>query len=140
MNAVLALILRILFLVLTYTFVGLVAYIIFKDLQALFRHQKKSQIVPITLRAVANQEPLEKQLAKPEVILGRDPDCDFSISDETISHRHCRLSYHHKQWWATDLESTNGSFLNENPIETATIIADGDQLRLGKISVNIQIN
>lgn len=140
MNAVIALILRILFLILTYTFVGWIAFIILKDLQVLFRQQKNIQTAPITLRAIANDEPIEIQLVKPEIILGRDPDCDFSIADETISLRHCRLTYHHKQWWANDLDSTNGSFLNESPIETATIITDGDQLRLGKITINIHIN
>ena len=140
MNAILALILRLLFLILAYVFVGWIGYTIFKDLRALFRGQKDSPVTPITLRAVINDEPIEKQFAKTEIILGRDPDCDFSVSDETISLRHCKLSYHHKQWWANDLNSTNGSFLNENPIDSPTIITEGDELRLGKVTFVIQTN
>lgn len=140
MNAILALILRVLFLVLTYIFVGWIAYTLYKDLQGHFRVKKNMLPAPISLRAVINQEPIEKQYEKPEVILGRDPDCDFTIPDENISLRHCKLAYHHKQWWANDLNSTNGSFINDTLIDSPTIIMEGDELRLGKVSIIIQIN
>ena len=140
MNAILALILRILFLTLTYVFVGWIGYTIFKDLRALFRNQKDTLTSSIILRAVVSHEPIEKEFAKTEIILGRDPDCDFIIADETISLRHCKLTYQHKQWWAADLDSTNGSFINDTPIDSPIIITEGDELRLGKVSVIIQVN
>jgi pSer/pThr/pTyr-binding forkhead associated (FHA) protein len=140
MNAILALILRVLFLILTYVFVGWIGYTIYKDLQALFHNQKEKLTSPMTLRAVVNQEPLEKQFSITEIIIGRDPDCDFTISDETISVRHCKLSHHHNQWWVTDLGSTNGSFINDTPVDSPIIITEGDELRLGQVSINIQIN
>ena len=140
MNAVLVLILRILFLILTYIFVGWIGYTIFKDLRGTFQKQKADQVSPLTLRALINQEPIDKQFTKTEIILGRDPDCDFSISDETISLRHCGLTYHHQQWWANDLNSTNGSYINDNLIDSPVIITEGDQLRLGKVVISIQVN
>jgi len=140
MNAALALFLRVLFLILSYLFVGWIAYTIYKDSQAYHRNQKDALASRITLRALVNQEPIEKQFAALEIIIGRDPDCDFTIQDETISLRHCKLAYHHKQWWATDLDSTNGSFINENPIDSPTVITENDELRLGKVMISIQIN
>lgn len=140
MNAILALVLRVLLLTLTYVFIGRIGYIIYQDLRAHFRSKADSVGAPIILRSVVGQEPIEKHFIKPEIILGRDPDCDFTITDETISLKHCKLSYHHKQWWAVDLESTNGSFLNDNLIDSAIIITDGDELRLGKVSIHIIIN
>ena len=140
MNAILALILRILFLILTYVFIGWIGYTIYKDLQAIFHNQKVALKSSIYLRTVVDQEPIEKQFAKSEIIIGRDPDCDFTIPDETVSLRHCKLTYHHKQWWAADLGSTNGSFINETPIEVPIIIAEGDELRVGKVSIVVQIN
>lgn len=140
MNAITALVLRVLLLTLAYVFVGRIGYIIYQDLRAQFRSKAVSGGTPIILRSVVDQEPIEKHFIKPEIILGRDPDCDFTINDETISLRHCKLSYHHKQWWAVDLESTNGSFLNDNLIDSAIIITDGDELRLGKVSIHIIIN
>jgi pSer/pThr/pTyr-binding forkhead associated (FHA) protein len=140
MNAILALILRVLLLILTYVFVGWIGFTILKDLRALFIRQSEPIVPAIILRSTFDQEPLEKEFTKQEIILGRDPDCEFSIPDETISLRHCKLSYHQKQWWANDLNSTNGTFLNQNLIESAIILTDGDILRLGNISIVVQIN
>jgi pSer/pThr/pTyr-binding forkhead associated (FHA) protein len=140
MNAILALVLRITLLVLTYLFVGWIGYTIYQDLRSRFYSQTDTPTSLVTLRAVLAQEPLEKQFQKPEIILGRDPDCDFILTDETISLRHCKLSFHHKQWWANDLNSTNGTLLNNNLIDAPTIITDGDEIRLGKVSVMININ
>lgn len=139
MNAALVFFLRVLFIILTYLFVGWIAHTIYKDLQAQFQNQKDALASRITLRALVNQEPIEKQFAAPEIIIGRDPDCDFAIPDETISLRHCKLAYHHKQWWATDLNSTNGTFINENPVDSPTVITESDELRVGKVMIIIQI-
>jgi pSer/pThr/pTyr-binding forkhead associated (FHA) protein len=139
-NAILALILRVLLLILTYVFVGWIGFTILKDLRALFKRQSDPVVPAIILKSTFDQEPIEKEFDKHEIILGRDPDCEFSIPDETISLRHCKLSYHQKHWWAHDLNSTNGTFLNQNLIETAIILTDGDLLRLGNISILVQIN
>jgi pSer/pThr/pTyr-binding forkhead associated (FHA) protein len=140
MNAILALILRGLLLMLTYVFVGWIGFTILKDLRTLFRSQSNVIVPEIILSSTFDQEPIRKEFAKHEIILGRDPDCEFSIPDETISLRHCKLSYHQKQWWANDLNSTNGTFLNQNLIEAAIILTDGDVLQLGNVSIVIQIN
>ncbi len=140
MNAILALVLRILLLVLVYLFVGWIGYTVFKDLRTLVRGRTDSVTTPILLQTVIEKEPIERQFIKTEVILGRDPDCDFTLSDETISLRHCQLSFHHDQWWVNDLNSTNGTFLNESPIESPVIITEGDDLRLGQISIHISFN
>lgn len=140
MNAILALILRGLLLLLAYLFVGWIGYTIFKDLKSLFLGRENLQRSPIILKVMDGQEPIEKQFTKHEIILGRDPDCDLTISDETVSLKHCKLTHHHKQWWANDLKSTNGSFLNDNLIESDVIITNGDVMQLGNVSIFIQIS
>jgi hypothetical protein len=140
MNAIIALILRGLLLFLAYLFVGWIGYTIYKDLRTRLSGKSELTAPAITLKGVANKMSIEKQFVKTEIILGRDPDSDLIIPDETISIRHCKLTYHHKQWWANDMNSTNGSFLNDNPIETPIIITNGDSLRLGNVSFSININ
>lgn len=140
MNAILALILRVLLLLLTYIFVGWIGYAIYKDLRSRRLGRSELSAPTITLSGIADWESVEKQFMKKEIILGRDPDSDLNIPDETISLRHCKLTYHHKQWWAYDLNSTNGSFLNDHPIDSAVIITTSDVLRLGNVSFVININ
>ena len=140
MTAVLVFVLRILLLVLAYLFVGWIGFTIYKDLRSQLHTREALSASPITLHVLTENNPIEKQFSKPEIILGRDPDCDLTISDGTISLRHCQISYHHKQWWVSDLNSTNGSFLNNNLITSAIIITDGDVLQLGNVPIDIRFN
>lgn len=139
MNAIIVFIVRLLIILLTYTFVGWIAFTIYADLRGPTREKDKAQVTPITLITIIDQEKIRKHFTKPEIIIGRDPACDFPLDDFMISARHCKLSYHHKQWWAEDLGSTNGSYLNNTLIETAVVLTDGDDLQLGQIHVTIQI-
>jgi pSer/pThr/pTyr-binding forkhead associated (FHA) protein len=75
----------------------------------------------------------------PEITLGRDTGCDYPIINETVSARHARLSFHHKQWWVEDLQSTNGTFLNDERVSIATVIISGDELRCGKINLIVTL-
>lgn len=139
-NELLVLILRLLLIFLAYIFVGWIGYTIFKDLKNNI-HQRSQPIIPtIELTAIIDQTSIERRFKIPEVILGRDPACDFPLNEKTISIRHCKLSFHDKQWWVEDLDSTNGSFLNGSRITTPVVLTNHDDLRLGKNSVSITIN
>lgn len=139
-NELLVLILRLLLILLAYLFVGWIGYTIFKDLKNNI-HQRSQPIIPtIELTAIIDQTSIERRFKIPEVILGRDPACDFPLNEKTISIRHCKLSFHDKQWWVEDLDSTNGSFLNETKITTPVVLTNHDNLRLGKNNVSITIN
>lgn len=140
MNEIIALALRLLFVILTYLFVGWIGLIIFKDLKSTTSKRKSPVIPPIELSALFNDTRVEHRFTRPEVILGRDPACDFPLDDEMISLRHCRLSFHHHQWWAEDLDSTNGSYLGGVLLKNPTVLTNDDTLRLGQIDINIIIN
>ncbi len=73
------------------------------------------------------------------MIIGRSPNSDYPIANETVSARHARLSYHHNQWWVEDLNSTNGTYLNDERLTFPTVIISGDDLRCGRVNLSIQI-
>jgi pSer/pThr/pTyr-binding forkhead associated (FHA) protein len=73
-----------------------------------------------------------------EILIGRSLSSTYQVRNETVSSSHARLSYHSNQWWAEDLRSTNGTFLNDERIYTPTVIINGDDLRCKQ--VNIQVN
>lgn len=140
MNPILTFALRLILILLSYAFVGWVGYAIYADLRGGFRKRAEKGVPPITLETQLDQQPLVWRFKKPEIILGRDPACDFPLDDERISLRHCKLSFHHNQWWTEDLASTNGTYLNNVLIESAVILTDRDELRLGQINLSIKIN
>jgi pSer/pThr/pTyr-binding forkhead associated (FHA) protein len=139
MSAILAFILRLLILLFAYSFLGWIVYVIYRDLMGAREDRDKHTLRHITLTAEIDDRKVEKHFTQDEIILGRDPTCDFTLENSTISIRHCKLSFHHKQWWAEDLSSTNGSFLNGTLIDQPVILTDEDNLRLGNIQISIQI-
>lgn len=61
---------------------------------------------------------------------GRAPDCDIVLDDQSVSRRHLALERRGSEITVTDLDSANGTFVNERPIRTATARA-GDLIRAG---------
>jgi pSer/pThr/pTyr-binding forkhead associated (FHA) protein len=79
------------------------------------------------------------QFKKPVVVIGRDPNCECTLPSEKVSANHARLSFHQNQWWIEDLNSTNGSFLNDEPVLKPAVVVDGDLLRCGNVMLTIQL-
>jgi pSer/pThr/pTyr-binding forkhead associated (FHA) protein len=94
---------------------------------------------PLTLTNLAEAEGHTQRYTKAVIIMGREPDCDFPMDDQTVSSQHARLSYHQQQWWLEDLASTNGTFLNGEAVTAPVVITHGDELRLGHLGVKIEI-
>ena len=129
--------LRVLLAASLYVFIGAAMLVLWRDLKRQSELLVATQTPPITLLVRNGQ--VDYYFAKPEVIIGRDPTCDATLADSTVSSEHARLSYHHNQWWAEDLHSTNGTFLNEETVSAPIVITTGDTLRCGQVVVNIQI-
>ncbi len=140
MNAILSFVLRLVIILLLYVFVGWIGYSIFMDLRKGVYEKDRPVIPPMSLTATLGELTQSKQFTIPEITIGRDPANPFHLPDSTISLRHLKLSYHNNQWWAEDLDSTNGSYLNDLEIESPVVLTNGDELRLGQIFVTIRIN
>lgn len=140
MTSIIALIFRIILILLAYVFAGWIAYWMFIDYRNTIRNQKAPEILPINLQVQIGTEKSDMQFAKNEITIGRDPSCDLSLQDDTLSQRHCKLSYQQKHWWAEDMASTNGTYLNNTLIDSPIILTDGDQLQLGHIKISIQLH
>ena len=67
-----------------------------------------------------------------ELTIGRDPECDFPINEYAVSRHHAKIL---KRWGGIalrDLESKNGSFVNNRRI-VEEYLHDGDRIALGTI-------
>jgi len=65
-----------------------------------------------------------------EQVLGREG-ADITIPDPEISRAHARLSPHDEGIEVHDLNSSNGTFVNDIRITAPTVIRPGDQVRFG---------
>ena len=69
-------------------------------------------------------------LADSPMVLGRGNDCDIRINDHSVSRRHARIQPGADGYYAVDLQSTNGTFVNDIPASICKL-KDGDYLRVG---------
>ncbi|HMC66043.1 MAG TPA: GGDEF domain-containing protein, partial [Gemmataceae bacterium] len=70
------------------------------------------------------------RLGAQPAVLGRGDECEIRINDQSVSRRHARIEFGPEGFFAIDLQSTNGTFVNNSPITMARL-ADGDYLRVG---------
>lgn len=69
-------------------------------------------------------------------LVGRGPLADFVLDASLVSRMHCRLSATDATLRVDDLDSTNGTFVNDQRVTTA-VLHDGDRLRLGRLELTV---
>ncbi len=71
-------------------------------------------------------------LVNNKYIVGRDQDAGFVVGRSSVSRQHARLFVMDDgSWWVEDLNSTNGTFVNEERLRMPRQLADSDQVRFG---------
>ena len=65
------------------------------------------------------------------LVLGRGDDCDVRITDNSVSRKHARIEHTAEGFVVSDIGSTNGTFVNDRPLDGPTELHDGDYLRVG---------
>lgn len=67
--------------------------------------------------------------------IGRDRQLSISIADRRLSRRHAAIQYIKSQgFFLIDLDSTNGSFINGEPVHGRMPLKDGDRIRLSSLA------
>ena len=67
----------------------------------------------------------------PTCIIGRERDCDLRLTCPTVSRTHCELIIHDDYVAVRDLNSKNGTWVNDEPVVSERQLFSGDNLRLG---------
>lgn len=53
--------------------------------------------------------------------IGRDPACELSVTEQVVSKVHAEMRCEEGQWWIVDLQSRNGTYLNGERINRASM-------------------
>ncbi len=80
------------------------------------------------------------RLTSMQTVIGRHPDCAICLNHPTVSRRHARILFQQGGFMIEDLESRNGTFINEVQIQSLSPLQHGDQLRIGDISFQFEDN
>ena len=73
-------------------------------------------------------------LTAPVTMLGRGTDCDLRLVDPGVSRHHAELRVEDDEVVLVDLGSTNGTFVNGQPVRRV-VLADGTRVTLGRTTL-----
>lgn len=140
-EAWLVLALRIVSSVALFGFIGLIGWLIWRDYRQLEQvlHEQKRQRGRLLLldnftEGVTHSFPL-----LPLTTIGRAPGNTIQLNEPYISSEHAVISWRDGQWWLEDLNSSNGTRLNEHRLTEATVISAADEIGLGDIRLRLEL-
>lgn len=109
---------------------------------------EKPQSVPKTTRVVGRrkqQSPLDFEdlwvatlppMGEMDAFaIGRSPDCDVVLDEDTVSKRHARIDWLGNVAELEDLGSSNGTFVNGQKVTARVRLEDNDALDFGNVQV-----
>jgi pSer/pThr/pTyr-binding forkhead associated (FHA) protein len=70
------------------------------------------------------------------VTIGRAPDNDLAVDNLAVSNYHAKIYYEAGRMVIEDLDSLNGTFVNDLRVERATL-HDGDKVHVGKHTIKV---
>jgi predicted component of type VI protein secretion system len=84
----------------------------------------EGKVIPITLS---------------QFVIGRDPQCHLRPASAVISKRHCALLVRDDKAYVRDFESTNGTFVNDQPVKGEVELHHDDRLRVGPLVFGVRV-
>jgi hypothetical protein len=132
--SVLTLIARIALAVCLYGFLALILFTLWRDVHAAGA-SGSAAYPPLRLNRLREDGTLMRAypLLKESCFIGRSPSVEVSLADETVSVVHARLWKEGGRWLLEDLDSRNGTLLNEIPLSKKSVLCAGDRIRIGRI-------
>ena len=92
----------------------------------------------VPLRLLLQPGGLCVELTRPDMVIGRHSEADVRLGLPDVSRRHCRFLFADGAWQVMDLNSLNGTFVNEERLQEATL-AHGDHVRIAGLTFLVEI-
>lgn len=125
------LVLRFVLAGLLYTFLALLLYVMWRDLN----HHARDDAEPhegATLTVNSDTMPAQRFCLRPVTALGRAQDNHLIVDDRFASANHALVVWREGRWWVEDLDSHNGTYLNGERITKPQPLSSGDRIGIGE--------
>ncbi len=136
---IILLILRVFGALMLFCFVGGISWLIYRDMQitAVSLAQQSQPIGSIQLITEEKSEPTLFNLL-PVTTIGRSATNLVIIEDEFASNEHALLIRRGEQWWLEDLNSRNGTLLNDVVLGETAVVTPSDIITIGNTHLKIK--
>lgn len=74
------------------------------------------------------------------IVIGRHPECDVIIDDASVSRRHAQIVNDEGHFFISDLDSRNGTVINNSQIHNATRLYDGAEIKICDVVFLFHLN
>lgn len=81
----------------------------------------------------------ELKIPAPKCVIGRGDDCHLRPQSDAISRRHCVIITTENEVVVRDLNSRNGTFVNNDRVAEEAVLLHGDNLRVGPLEFEMLI-
>lgn len=136
--------LRIIIAVLLYTFLGVMLWIMWRDLKAADQGEASRQRVQGKL--VVSESEMQQVSAGHTyplyaiTSLGRAPTNHIVFNDSATSSEHALLVRRGSQWWLEDQHSRNGTTLNGHTVQEPAVVTSGDVIGVGRVKLRLELD
>ncbi len=101
--------------------------------------QRRLPVVGWLVALSGDQRGEDFRLHEGQNVIGSTADCQITLKNATVTARHASLRYQDGRFVLTDLDSTNGTYLNDRPDRVAREeLKDNDLIRIGDISLKFK--
>ena len=77
-------------------------------------------------------------LLQPHNSVGRNPQSVIALDEPFVSGKHAEIAYSGGNWWVTDFGSTNGTAVNDQPVNGTAGIRPGDIVQFGRVKLRLE--
>lgn len=77
-------------------------------------------------------------LLQPTNSVGRNRTSTIQIDEPFVSTNHAEIAYSGGGWWVTDFTSTNGTRINDQPVQGTAGVQPGDIVQFGRVKLRLE--
>jgi len=106
------------------------------------RERRAGRAVPAgaTVRVTAGfYEGLEIPIDREWLVIGRGRSAEMTLAEPTISRAHAAIGYDGRGFFVQDLRSTNGTLVNGERRERASL-RDDDEIQMGRLRLRVRLS
>jgi Inner membrane component of T3SS, cytoplasmic domain len=105
----------------------------------LLTERRKPRVVGWFVALTGDQIGEDFRVRDGQNVIGSAPEADIVLRDTAVSGKHASLRYKDQKFFLTDLDSANGTYLNDGPNPIAREeLKDNDIVRIGEVSLKFK--
>lgn len=105
-----------------------------------FSQQYASEAIPLMAELSIEAENRTLPITARWVRIGRDPANQIVLLDDLfVSRYHAWVTFEQDKFWLEDLGSTNGTLLNEQPVQKRILLTSGDKIKIGETDITFRL-